>query len=303
MKQWSVVGGQSSVKWFNKSAFICVYLWLIFPVFSQNKPCQFDAKTLQFAGKPVEQARCLLRPNRIGGILDEKLKRLPQPLEKIIGKKVKIKKQDFRRFLRKNNVAENSIGGSLDQPLSTAKLSDGEQIEAFYFIIHDTSSPYLKDEPFPSDFDTNASWKGNDLSAWLKLPVAHVFVNRLGESITINDFNNTVAKGWGTKFARDFLKTDAKGLQIHIELVQPRRRDAKNSNPENDLIAPFPGFTEKQYERLALLYISASVRRGSWLIPAYHSAIDAGIKDAHDDPQNFEINKFAEKLKRFLEDF
>lgn len=303
MKKPSAVSSQWSVKCFAKSAFICVYLWLNFLVLAQNKPCEFNDKTLQFAGKPVEQARCLLRPNRIGGVLEEELKRLPPPLEKIIGKTVKIKKEDFRRFLQKYNISENSIGGSLEQLLSTAKIPDGKEIEALYFIIHDTSSPYLKDEPFPADFDSNANWKGNDLSVWLKFPVAHVFVNRLGESITINDLKDTVAKGWGTKFARDFLKSDAKGLQIHIELVQPRRRDAKNPNPENDLIAPLPGFTEKQYERLALLYIAASLRRGTWLIPAFHSATDAGIKDAHDDPQNFELGKFAEKLKRFLKLF
>jgi hypothetical protein len=83
-------------------------------------------------------------------------------------------------------------------------------------------------------------------------------------------------------------------------LVQPRRRDAKNPNPENDSIAPLPGFTDKQYERLGLLYICASVRRGTWLVPAYHSAIDAGIKDAHDDPQNFELAEFARKISYLI---
>jgi hypothetical protein len=184
--------------------------------------------------------------------------------------------------------------------LANSKLPNGELMQTFYFIIHDTSSPYLKDAPFPDNFDTDATWKGNDISIWLKQPVAHIFVNRLGESITTTPFDETVRKGWGTKFARDLLKADGKGLQIHIELIQPRRRDAKNPNPENDLIAPFPGFTEKQYVRLALLYITASVRRGTWLIPAYHSAIDAGIKDAHDDPQNFELQKFAESLKKLI---
>ena len=46
---------------------------------------------------------------------------------------------------------------------------------------------------------------------------------------------------------------------------------------------------------------AASVRRGTWLIPAYHSAIDAGIKDAHDDPQNFELERFADELKKLVD--
>ncbi|HEX8638714.1 MAG TPA: hypothetical protein VF692_11665, partial [Pyrinomonadaceae bacterium] len=123
---------------------------------------------------------------------------------------------------------------------------------------------------------------------------------RIGASFTTTPFNATVKKGWGTKLARDFLRADGKGLQLHIELIQPRRRDADDENPNNDLIAPFPGFTDRQYERLALLYAAASLRRGSWLIPAYHSAVDAGIKDAHDDPQNFELKKFANEINRLL---
>lgn len=280
--------------------FVIVQAFLLImmsPTLAQNTPCKFDEKTLQFAGTPVEQARCLLRPNKIGGSLEDQLKTLPKPLESLIGETVRIKPESLRKYLRKRKIDEETIGGKLDKPLASAKLPNGEPIQTLYFIIHDTSSPYLRDEPFPTGFDTDRHWKGNDLTIWLKQPVAHIFVNRLGESITTTPFDETARKGWGTKFARDFLKADGKGLQIHIELIQPRRRDATKPNPENDLIAPFPGFTDAQYERLALLYIAASVRRGTWLIPAYHSAIDAGIKDAHDDPQNFELPKFAEKLK------
>lgn len=285
----------------NFIAAVFVFCCLTFNLMAQNKPCEFFPETLQFAGTPVEQARCLLRPNKIGGVLGSELKKLPKPLEKIIGRKIAIGKEQFRKFLAKNKISEDMIGGSLDENLSVAKLPAGGEIFALYFIIHDTSSPYLKDEPFPFNFNGDPNWRGNDLSIWLKNPVAHVFVNRLGDSITTTPFAETARKGWGTKFARDFLKADGKGLQIHIELIQPRRREPSNPNPNNDLIAPSPGFTDRQYERLALLYAAASIRRGNWLIPAYHSAIDAGIKDAHDDPQNFEIEKWASKLRKILE--
>jgi hypothetical protein len=255
---------------------------------------------LQFAGNPVEQARCLLRPNKIGGVLADELNKLPKPLEDLIGKRVAVNQVNLRKYLQKHKIDEETIGGSLDKPLAASTLPSGETTQTLYFIIHDTSSPYLKSAPFPDKFDKDKTWKGNDLTVWLNQPVAHIFVNRLGESITTTPFDETVRKGWGTKFARDFLKAAAKGLQIHIELIQPRRRDARDQNPENDLIAPKTGFTKAQYERLALLYVAASVRRGVWLIPAYHSAIDAGIKDAHDDPQNFELHRFAAKLKHLL---
>lgn len=272
-------------------------------MFSQNKPCKFDEKTLQFVGTPIEQARCLLRPNKIGGNLGNELKKLPNPLEKLIGQRTKVGKEKLRKYLQKQQISEEKLGGNLDEPLSKAKLPIGEEIPALYFIIHDTSSPYLKDaDEFPIDIN-EASYRGNNLESWLNNPVAHIFVNRLGNSITTTPFAEAARKGWGTKFARDFLKADGKGLQIHIELIQPRRRDKSNPNPNNDLIAPSEGFTLKQYQRLALLYVCVSLRRETWLIPAYHSAIDAGIKDAHDDPQNFDLNKFAGELKKLTDKF
>jgi len=267
---------------------------------AQNTPCKVDQNTNLFVGTPVEQALCLLRPNKIGGVLDHELKKLPGPLERIVGQKIVVNKASLRKYLNEHHIDEGSLGGSLDQPLVTAKLPTGQEIPALYFIIHDTSWPYLKDEPFPPDFNTNVDWKGNKIEVWINNPVAHIFVNRLGESVTTTPFNESVRKGWGTKFARGVLKKDAKGLEIHIELIEPRRRDPSNANPENDRFAPNPGFTNAQYDRLALLYLSVSIRRGSWLIPAYHSAIDAGIKDAHDDPQNFKLKKFAKSVKKLL---
>lgn len=266
----------------------------------QNSPCPFDKKTFQFAGTPVEQARCLLRPNGIGGVLGDRLERLPQPFGKLIGNVVSITPAEVRKYLDKSSLSEAALGGALDQPLAKATVPDGSDTRALYFIVHDTSTPYLRDEPFPVGYNSDRTWGGNNLEIWLKQPVAHIFVNRLGESLTATPFAEPVRKGFGTKLARDLLKEPAKGLQIHIELVQPRRRDPADANANNDRIAPTPGFTDAQYQRLALLYVCASVRRGTWLIPAYHSAIDAGIKDAHDDPQNFDLGRFAAELRGLI---
>ena len=86
---------------------------------------------------------------------------------------------------------------------------------------------------------------------------------------------------------------------LHIENIQPRIRDRSVRFP-NDALAPEPGFTDTQLERLALVYIVASVRSRKWLIPAYHSPIDLGFPDAHDDPQNFNLNEWTLKLKQIL---
>lgn len=266
----------------------------------QNVPCRFDATRLQFEGTPVEQATCLLRPNGIGGVLSPPLKRLPVPLSEIIGRPVRIKKDSLRRYLTSSRIPEADIGGPVDNPLASISPDGSRTIPALYFVLHDTSHPYFGDGEFPPLFDSDRSWRGNDLTIWTRQPVAHVFVNRLGDSVTTTPFEQPVAKGFGTKFARDILKEPNKGLKLHIELVQPRRRDAADPNPKNDRIAPVPGFTKAQYDRLALLYVAASVRRGTWLIPGYHSAYDAGIKGAHDDPQNFELDKFAKSLETLL---
>ena len=279
------------------AGFIAIFA-VISTASAQNSPCPFDPQTLQFVGTPAEQARCLLRPNKIGGELGPAIAKLPKPLEKLIGQKVAFGKSTLRKYLEERSIEEEAMGGSLDEQLATAKLPGGTEVHAPYFIIHDTSSPYLKDETFPPSFDTDKTWRGNNLKTWIDQPVAHVFVNRLGESITTTPFSEPVRKGYGTKFARDYLKADAKVLQLHVELVQPRRRDSSNANPTNDRIAPSPGFTDSQYQKLALLYVCASIRRGTWLIPAYHAAVDAGIKDAHDDPQNFELEKFAKSVSR-----
>jgi hypothetical protein len=132
-----------------------------------------------------------------------------------------------------------------------------------------------------------------------------VFVNRLGESATKANFKETVG---ATKYeaGRDFSAPDARrqardrrrGLFVHIELIQPRRRSNPNSSYFD--IPPSPGFTQKQLDRLALLYVVASVRANRWLLPAFHLSVDDTIPGAHDDPQNFEMETWLDSLSSLL---
>lgn len=66
-----------------------------------------------------------------------------------------------------------------------------------------------------------------------------------------------------------------KGLFLNVEQVQPRRSD-QNASANNDALAPIPDFTDIQLDRLALVYVAASVRCGKWLIPVFHASVDAG---------------------------
>ena len=266
--------------WFKKvrGLALSVFAILVFAVSTAAQtPCPFDS--------PDEEqlARCLIRPVKIYGNLGAEPTTLPDPLKNLIGKRVKVKVKSLKRYLDAQGITEGSIGGSLATPIPTAR----------YFAIHDTSSPYLKDDPFPANIN-EADYRGNNLVRWAQVKVTHVYVNRLGESATASNFETTVG---ATKYERR--NPDRKGLFLHVELIQPRRRDP-NGGPTNDAFAPEPGFTAKQLDRLALLYVAASVRRGRWLLPAFHAAVDAGIPNAHDDPQNFDLDGWLASVQRFV---
>lgn len=117
----------------------------------------------------------------------------------------------------------------------------------------------------------------------------------MGNSITQNNLNIP----WrATKLELKTIGVASRGLFLHIELIQPRKSD---TNKVNDAIAPTPGFSEAQLKRLALVYIVASVRRGQWLIPTYHAVLDNGLSDGHDDPQNFDLNKWDSILGNLIQ--
>ena len=46
--------------------------------------------------------------------------------------------------------------------------------------------------------------------------------------------------------------------------------------------------------------VIASVRAQRWLIPAYHAALDADIRNGHDDPLNFDPESFAESIEALV---
>jgi hypothetical protein len=248
--------------------------------------CNFDRSTLSFEGTPVEQALCLLRPVAKWGHVGSTLNNLPPTLAGKIGKPVDVSAATLRKHLDALRLVPASVGGSLDVPISRVR----------YFVIHDTSAPWFGDEPFPANIDSDPGL--NNLSRYARPDaVAHLFINRKGDSLQGHDLSTP----WrATKLETTVIGISAKGLFLHVELVQPRRRDA-SGGPKNDAIAPTPGFTDAQYERLALAYVICSVRTGTWLVPSFHATLDEGLPDAHDDPQNFDLARFDTAVSRLLE--
>ena len=260
--------------------------------------CDFDPARLSFAGEPAQQAKCLLTPVNPVGRLGAPLEILPEVLAERVGAARGLpERNSLREWLRAKGM-ETPLGESLEQAVSFARDNDRSSRAAAYFVIHDTSTPNYGSLPWPRNIDDDP--KINDLDRYTcanDIERAHVFINRAGAILLAHDF----AIPWrATKFemATNFAGA-LKGLFLHIELVQPRRRHPKFGRG-NDFLAPEPGFTRAQYDALALVYAVASVRAGSWLVPAYHSVLDDGIRNKHDDPQNFALGAFAESLQRLL---
>ena len=239
-------------------------------------------------GTAVEQAKCLLRPVKKFANLGDPLQELPAPLLTLVGQPTatSVTKDQLKRFLDAKAIREADVGGTVSVRLSRPK----------YFVIHDTSD-LLTSTEFPSTINDPAS-SLNNLSRRVSRKVCHVYIDRTGQSATAVNFESRTPPS-GTKFGS--CHRSQRNAFLHIENIQPRLRDP-SVRFANDALAPEPGFSEAQLERLALVYVVASVRSGKWLIPAYHSPIDLGFPDRHDDPQNFDLKSWATKLNELIEE-
>ena len=257
--------------------------------------CRFDRDTLTFAGSPLEQATCLLRKIELGAV------RKPQPLPPAI---VRLMRDGGAPSPAQKAAAIAAFPepyrayASLHADAPVSQTEDG--LPLLYFVIHDTSTPFYAHDPFPKRL--NQDWKVNDFTPYMdgtfaKAPVAHIFLNRVGQIWAGHEF----AEPWrATKLESRVIGSRARGRFVHIETVQPRRF-LPGATSRGQTEGPKPGFTREQYRMLAALYVYVSARAGRWLIPAQHNTVDSTIPDAHDDPQNFDLQAFGRELERLLQ--
>ncbi|WP_158241565.1 N-acetylmuramoyl-L-alanine amidase [Novosphingobium sp. TH158] len=256
--------------------------------------CRFDRDRLAFAGTPLEQATCLLRKIELFA------ERKPQPLPKVIAGLMRdggapTAAQKAAALAAFPEPYRSYATEHADAPVS--QTEEGHPLQ--YFVIHDTSTPFYEYAPFPrnlnNDPQVNAFQPYMD-GTFAREPVAHIFLNRVGQIWAGHEFR----EGWrATKLESRVVGPRARGRFVHIETVQPRRF-VGDATTRARTEGPKPGFTKAQYRMLAALYVYVSARAGKWLIPAQHNTVDAGIPDAHDDPQNFDLKAFGKELERLL---
>ncbi|MBV8687057.1 MAG: hypothetical protein JOZ90_06135 [Alphaproteobacteria bacterium] len=262
--------------------------------------CGYDEAARRFAGTAAEQAACLTREVRMRGTIGAPT--LTGFLRRRAGQAVGVPGDRLAAYLASLGIdAARELGGD-----------PAVAVTADYFIIHDTSTPNCSESGWSATLcpEPGKLPAGRDTAAWaaelgyLGHPkpapdrLAHAWTNRVGGSITEVTFDLPLRS---TKF-ESCLGTAAKaGLFLAVENTQPRAAEPGGPLSDgrmNDRIAPRPGFTAAQYDRLALLYVAASVRRGRWLIPAFHAVLDARFAEGHDDPQNFDMPAWSAAVRR-----
>ncbi len=244
----------------------------------------------------AEQAKKLLRKiNPVGSVSFDEVN-LDADVAQLFGTPTAITRDQLKSYLVQNNIPESEVGGNIEANISYLVDTSASIRYAKYFVIHDTSFPRYGTKPFPADINEE-SWSFNNLDRCWSTPVTHIYVNRVGRSKTVNNFDVPVT---ATKLERYVLGEPAsKGLYLHIEMIQPRRQNSHYWR-HNDIECPTPGFSDPQYKRLALLYVTASVRKGEWMIPGFHANVDSGIRNSHDDPQGFELEKWQAAIKEVV---
>lgn len=262
--------------------------------------CGFDPETLSFAGAPAAQAMCLMRGMDATRNLAPRLDTLPVAIASRVGETTGLPSREALSSLLSKRDLEWSFAAYLWQPVSRARDNDPDAPMARYFVIHDTSGPNYGHRALPDDINSAAGF--NNLAnfacsdGWGR---AHIFINRAGQMLVAHDYSIAWRE---TKFEQAAEFGGAlQGLFLHNELVQPRR-SAPGHGRSNDARSPDPAFTAAQYDRLALLYVIASVRADRWLIPAFHAALDADIPNGHDDPLNFDIESFARSIDGLVDE-
>ena len=163
----------------------------------------------------------------------------------------------------------NNLKNTIEEPkapeLKSPDLSEYSiQSSVKYFILHSSGGVSSK----------------KTIEGWDAEGKGHAYILQNGEIVKKKNFNELA---WATKTEKktnSYYQAAARGACIHIELVYT---DSGNPNDE-------------QYGMLAKIYYNIYKKNNRKLIIVPHREFDRGIPDGHDDPKNFDFNKFYKIL-------
>lgn len=152
-----------------------------------------------------------------------------------------------------------------------------KEVKAKYFVIHDTATEGRKFDPKKT---------GNNVHLWIAS----------NHSIQTKDWNEA---GDATK-----VETSNNTCFVHVELKRhPAKLDAIEEIKAKDTY-----YSYNQYALLAVAYIIASLRKGSFLTVTIHREVDRAIRykkggktvSGHGDPEKFDIVYFYNLVSKLL---
>lgn len=153
---------------------------------------------------------------------------------------------------------------------AAAIIGDPAQaVPARYFVVHDTAG-------------------------YRDMLAANLRPHQRGVHLWIGAVNLLLARDWHLGGDATALENRNNTHFVHVELTRHR--------PGADGLAQQAGtlFTDRQYDDLANAYVVACIRRGTLLTVTVHREVDRGIDGAHNDPEDFDMERFyrivAEKL-------
>lgn len=209
-----------------------------------------DSSRKCFEGTMEEQAECLLgaRSYYLPALLTDLMSAAPtyqiSPLD--------INERLLLTYLGQQKVSLRNLG----------YLYHGQIYQARYFLIHGLKPFVLYGENY-SDGDYDFQYLSDtppDLNTWAQHKRMHVYINPAGDSMAAFDLGRQLRP------VGDIPREQL----IHVGLTQNAMKLSADGPWVN---RPSWYFSDNQLNKLALIYLIASVRRGQWLIPAIHYPI------------------------------